>query len=196
VAEDICVAKGKNFVSRPSRTWIRRWNPALRIRSRHGETESGDDSSNMIPISIDLTSGQIIIETFPVNRTVTIRQFLDAYGASSNRIYGSKGNAKYCLAQKVSLFDHIFLVCFLFKDGKLRLVEFLLADDESAASPMSEDGKAKEEFGVLHQLLEKEFGSGGTSRRALFCFWPFSWGEISLAYQIQDLSVYVGITWT
>jgi hypothetical protein len=126
---------------------------------------------------------------------LAIRSFLDTYQTSSNRIYGAEGNAKYCLAKEVSLFDRTFWACFLFKDGKLRLLEFLLAGNESSASPMPEDEIAKEEFGDLYRLLERELGSQGTSRRPFSQSWPFSWGEMSLTYQMQDLSVYVGITW-
>lgn len=60
---------------------------------------------------------------------------------------------------------------------------------------MQERNMAKEAFGVLCQLLEKELGFGGTSRRPFSRLWAFSWGEISVVWQMQDLSVHVGIAW-
>ena len=121
-----------------------------------------------------------------------IRQFLDTC-QSSHRIYGSAGNAKYCLAQSVCLFDQTFWACFVFREGKLRLLEFLPADDASESIP--EEERAKEAFAVLRQLLEKELGFEGSSRRPFSRLWAFPWGEISLVWQTQDLSIHVGIAW-
>lgn len=162
-----------------------------RLRSHHAKQEELMQERNMA--SIDLAAGQVTIGTFPVDGALAIRQFLDTC-QSSHRIYGSAGNAKYCLAQRVCLFDQTFWACFVFREGKLRLLEFLPADDASAQS-MPEDERTKEAFGALCQLLEKELGFGGTSRRPFSRLWAFSWGEISVVWQMQDLSVHVGIAW-
>lgn len=151
----------------------------------------------MTPASIDTDNGVISIGEYSIRKGYSFPQFQKTFAIGSNKIYGQLGDAKYCLTEPVLLFNQSFLVCLIFDNSELRLIEFILSDAPGLYSetPLSEDEKAKREFHHLDSLLRRKLGNDVLARRPYFNYWQFDWGTIDLVYQIQDLTVYLGITW-
>jgi hypothetical protein len=150
----------------------------------------------MITAFFDRMNGQLTIGDMAINKTVLYSQFINTYQGGVNLIYGDGGDAKYCLKEKINLFSEVFWICFIFEDCKLQLVELILANDSSSTAQSYNEASAMKEFTELHQLLLKELGTKGEARRPHFQCWKYSWGEIDLVYQIQDISVFISILWS
>ncbi|MES3020991.1 MAG: hypothetical protein V4857_05330 [Pseudomonadota bacterium] len=151
----------------------------------------------MIKALIDNRAGIVEIGQVAVGTNFNFELFESTFLHDSNIIYGQLGDAKYCMKESVELFDNSFMACLIFNENSLRQLEFVRSDllVPESDDPAEVDKRVRGEFEYLDALLRGKFGHKVHSIRPYFNRWDFFWGRIELVYQIQDSTVYVGVSW-
>lgn len=152
----------------------------------------------MINVELKQNLGQIFMGNISVGCDFSYENFENLFLGESNRIYGKNGDGKYCLKNTVTFFGEEFKICFKFKNKENFGIDLYLLSGPVArrCNEYVNIQDSQVEFDYIADILKGKLTGLVEYRRNLFLVWEYNWGEISLMYQMQDLSVYININWT
>lgn len=140
----------------------------------------------MVSATLDEATGAVLSDPLIISPALNWERSQEALLGQAHLVYGAGETAKYALRRPVELFGAPFRACLIFEAGALASLSL---------HRMAEPRDMQEEFDALAEILGASLSVRPTSERALQRVWRYAWGEVAILGQLQDLSVFVSVSW-